>query len=64
LACLYQKYFSEKISQLFFVFTGTEEQDDKTTKTKKLIKYFIKQENLLMLRLIKLAKKMKEIMLK
>ena len=30
------KYFSEKISQLFFVFTGTEEQDDKTTKTKKL----------------------------
>jgi len=41
LACLYQKYFSEKISQLFFVFTGTEEQDDKTTKTKKLIKYFL-----------------------
>ena len=36
LACLYQKYFSEKISQLFFVFTGTEEQDDKTTKTKKV----------------------------
>ena len=35
MACLYQKYFSEKISQLFFVFTGTEEQDDKTTKTKK-----------------------------
>ena len=35
------KYFSEKISQLFFVFTGIEEQDDKKTKTKKLIKYFL-----------------------
>ena len=29
------------MSQLFFVFKGTEEQEDKITKTKKLIQYLL-----------------------
>ena len=41
LVYLYQKYFSEKISQLFSVFNGIEEHDDKITRAKKLIKYLL-----------------------
>ena len=38
--CLYNKYFLEKISQLFLVFRDVEAHEDKKNKTKTPIRYF------------------------
>ena len=39
-ACLYQKYFSEKIEQLFAVFFGTDEHADIIKNEIKTINFF------------------------